>query len=69
MKQGFPLEILNHCEKYDYIDLANSVALNTLSYSLDKITSVLTCPGLLAKWVRKPSDKSIEQSLIPFRFS
>ena len=51
MKKKYPLEILNHCDAYDYIDLANDVALDTLSYSLQKVGSVLTHPGLLAKWV------------------
>jgi hypothetical protein len=50
----YPLEILNHCDAHGYSDLANDVALNTLSYSLEKVASVLTHPGLLRKWVRKP---------------
>ncbi|KIM42586.1 hypothetical protein M413DRAFT_444292 [Hebeloma cylindrosporum] len=52
MKKGYPLEILNHCDAYDYIDLANEVALSTLSYSLEKVAAVLTHPGLLAKWLK-----------------
>jgi len=56
MKTFYPLEILNFCDAYDYIDLANDVAPSTLfylSHSLEKVAAVLTHPGLLAKWVKK----------------
>jgi len=52
----YPLETLNLCDAYDYIELANDVAPLTLfylSHSLEKVAAVLTHPGLLAKWVKK----------------
>lgn len=70
MKKEHPLETLNHCDAHDYIDLANDVALSTLSYSLEEVELVLTHPGLLAKWVSsqyKTRDRSIDDFWIPFQ--
>jgi len=49
-----PVEILNHCDKYDYSELADSAALQTISSSLENVMDGLTHPGLLRKWVSIP---------------
>jgi hypothetical protein len=47
-----PIEVLNHCAKHGYADLAGTAAHESLSFPLDKIVQGLTHPGLLGKWVR-----------------
>ncbi|KAF8812781.1 hypothetical protein BYT27DRAFT_7251702 [Phlegmacium glaucopus] len=47
----FPIEVLNHCAKHGYAELAGIAAHKSLSRPLDKIVQGLTHPGLLGKWV------------------
>ena len=47
-----PLEILNHCYKHGYDELADQVALHTIAFRLPVVAAKLTYPGLLQKWVR-----------------
>ncbi|KJA14455.1 hypothetical protein HYPSUDRAFT_49171 [Hypholoma sublateritium FD-334 SS-4] len=47
----YPLEILNHTYRHGYFDLANQVAIETISKPLDEIVRRLTHPGLLQRWV------------------
>jgi hypothetical protein len=46
-----PVEVLNHCYKHGYKDLANIAAHNSLAQPLGSIVDGLTTPGLLARWV------------------
>lgn len=47
----YPLEILNHAYRHGYFDLADQVAIETISKPLDEIARRLTHPGLLQRWV------------------
>ena len=47
-----PIEVLNHCAKHGYADLASLAARQSLSFPFDRIVKGLTHPGLLGKWVR-----------------
>ena len=47
-----PLDILNHCYKHGYDELADQVALHTITFRLPVVAAKLTYPGLLQKWVR-----------------
>jgi len=46
-----PVEVLNHCDKHGYQDLANTAAYNSLAQPLGSVIDGLTTPGLLARWV------------------
>lgn len=46
-----PLEILNHCYKHGYDELADQVALHTIAFRLPVVAAKLTYPGLLQKWL------------------
>jgi hypothetical protein len=46
-----PVEVLNHCYKHGYQDLANVAAHNSLAQPLRSVIDGLTTPGLLARWV------------------
>lgn len=50
--EAYPLEILNHCYKHGYKNLADQVAPHTIALPLPKVAAKLTHPGLLPEWVR-----------------
>jgi len=46
-----PLEILNHCFKHGYKELADKAALHTITFRLPVVAAKLTHPGLLQNWL------------------
>ncbi|KAF9476277.1 hypothetical protein BDN70DRAFT_995805 [Pholiota conissans] len=46
-----PFDVLNHCVKHGYSDLADVAAKNAIPLPLDQAALKLTAPGLLAKYV------------------
>jgi hypothetical protein len=64
----YPLEILNHCYKHGYKELADQVAPHTIIFPLPRVVEKLTHPGLLQEWVRYIFRPSV-QLLITFSYS
>jgi len=61
----YPLEILNHCYKHGYKELADQVAPHTITFPLPKVAVTLTHPGLLPEWVRYIFRPSIQLFITP----
>ena len=50
MIHAHPFEILNHCAKHGYLDLADKAAEKSLSHSLQTAVRKLTAPDVLKRW-------------------
>ncbi|KAF9470648.1 hypothetical protein BDN70DRAFT_845781 [Pholiota conissans] len=51
MISAYPFQILNHCAKHGYVDLADEAAEKSLSHSLRTAVRKLTAPDVLHRWI------------------
>ncbi|KAF9473682.1 hypothetical protein BDN70DRAFT_997532 [Pholiota conissans] len=51
MPADYPFEVLNHCTKHGYPDLADQAAEESIKLPLRKAASKITCPDTLRKWL------------------
>ncbi|KAF9473645.1 hypothetical protein BDN70DRAFT_937271 [Pholiota conissans] len=48
---AYPFQVLNHCAKYGYVDLADEAAEKNLSHSFETAVQKLTASNVLQKWM------------------